>query len=236
MAGKLPVSLLGLLWALGPLRAQEVTGALEGRVVAGPGEVIEGAQITALGGALQGTRSATTDARGRFFLRSLPAGSYTVGVQRIGYGPVRFQDVPVRLGSTTSLGDVRLEAQAVEVAEVLVPGAKPVIDPVSAATGATLDSSRFLSLPSARDSRALIPFVPHANGSAFGDGVNISGSTGLENAFYVDGMNVTVDVGTSMDLPFNFVREIQVATGGYEAEYGRALSGVVNVVTLSGGN
>ena len=49
-------------------------------------------------------------------------------------------------------------------------------------------------------------------------------------------MNVTVLTGHSIDLPFNFVREIQVATGGYEAEYGRALSGVVNVVTPSGGN
>src|SRR2546426_5881737 len=49
-------------------------------------------------------------------------------------------------------------------------------------------------------------------------------------------MDVTVGAGTSVDLPFNFVREIQVTTGGYEAEFGRALSAVVNVVTPSGGN
>lgn len=236
MPGTLWVSLLGLLWALGPLGAQGVTGALEGRVVTGQG-VIEGAQVSVIGAALQGTRNTTTDARGRFVLPSLPAGSYAVAIRHIGYGPVRFQDVPVRLGSTTSLGDVRLEAQAVELAEVVVSGAKPVIDPVSPATGTTLDSSRFLSLPSDRDFRALIPFVPQANASPYpGDGTNIGGSTGLENAFYVDGMNVTVGLGTSVVLPFNFVREIQVTTSGYEAEYGRALSGVVNVVTLSGGN
>jgi len=219
--------------------AQVVTGALEGRVVAASSEPIDGAHVTVEGTALQGIRSAVTDAHGRFVFLALPAGSYTVEIQRIGYGPVRVQRLAVRLGSTTSLGDVRLEAQVVEIAPVVVSGAKPVIDPVSPATGAVIDSSQFLSLPSERGFRALIPFVPQANASTYdGDGVNITGSTGLENAFYVDGMNIAVDRGASasMDLPFNFVREIQVATGGYEAEYGRALSGVVNVVTPSGGN
>ena len=110
---------------------------------------------------------------------------------------------------------------------------------MSAAVGASLDSSRFLTLPAERDFQALIPFVAQANASdygQFGDGVNIGGSTGLDNAFYIDGMHATVDRGTSIALPFNFVREIQVMTGGYEAEYGRSLSGLVNVVTPSGGN
>ena len=226
-----------LTLAAGTASAQEVTGALEGRVVTVNSEAIEGARVTVEGTALQGIRSDTTDAHGRFVFPVLPAGSYTVEINRIGYGPVRVQNLPVRLGSTTSLGDVRLKAQAVEIAEVVVSGAKPVIDPVSPVTGATIDSSQFLSLPSERDFRALISFVPQANASAYpGDDANIAGSTGLETAFYVDGMNVRVNRGASMSLPFNFVREIQVATGGYEAEYGRALSGVVNVVTPSGGN
>jgi hypothetical protein len=230
------LSLLGLVSAFGPLRAQGVTGALEARVIAAQGEAIEGVQITVHGPSLQGARSAVTDARGRFVLSVLPAGPYTVAIRRIGYGPVRFENVPVRLGSTTSLGDIRLTAQAVEVAEIVVSGARPILDPVSAATGATLDSSRFLSLPAERGFRDLMKFAPQANASPLGDGVNVGGSTGLENAFYVDGMNATVGAGSSVELPFNFVREIQVTTGGYEAEFGRALSGVINVVTPSGGN
>ena len=103
-----------------------------------------------------------------------------------------------------------------EVAEIVVSGAKPVIDPVSAATGATLDFSQFLSLPVERDFRKLISFLPQANASDYGDGANIGGSTGLENAFFVDGMHATVGAGSSIELPFNFVREIQVTTGGYE--------------------
>ena len=236
MAGKRWIPLIGLLWAIGPLHAQEVAGALEGRVVAQSGETIEGAEILVEGAVLQGTRTTTTDPHGRFTLRSLPAGSYTVVIRRISYGPVRFEAVPVRLGLTTSLGEVPLQAQPVEVAEIVVSGARPVIDPVSAATGATLDSSQFLSLPAERDFQALIAFLPKVNASDYGDGPNIGGSTGLENAFYVDGMHATVGAGNSINLPFNFVREIQVKTGGYEAEFGRSLSGVVNVVTPSGGN
>src|SRR6185437_4499632 len=90
--------------------------------------------------------------------------------------------------------------------------------------------------PAQRDFQALVGFLPQANASDYGDGANIGGSTGLENAFYIDGMHATVGAGSSVDLPFNFVREIQVRTGGYEAEFGRALSGVVNVVTPTGGN
>ena len=221
------------------LHAQAIAGGLEGRVVAEGGDALEGTQISVESPALQGTRNSSTDQRGRFSFRSLPAGSYLLNIRSIGYSPVRLDSVPVRLGTTTSVGEVRLDRQVVEVAEIIVSGARPVIDPVSAAVGASIDSSRFLTLPAERDFQALLPFIAQANASdysQYGDGVNIGGSTGLDNAFYVDGMHTTVDGGSSIDLPFNFVREIQVLTGGYEAEYGRSLSGLVNVVTPSGGN
>lgn len=239
MTRQLWVVPFGLLWSLAPLHAQAIAGGLEGRVVVEGGDVLEGAQISVESPALQGTRSGSTDQRGRFSFRSLPAGSYLLNIRSIGYSPVRLDSVPVRLGTTTAVGEIRLARQVVEVAELIVSGAKPVIDPVSAVVGASIDSSRFLTLPAERNFQALLPFIAQANASDFrqyGDGVNIGGSTGLDNAFYIDGMHTTVDGGSSIDLPFNFVREIQVMTGGYEAEYGRSLSGLVNVVTPSGGN
>lgn len=223
--------------------AQETTGDIQGRVVGPTGQPLPDVQVSVTSPSLQGDRQTASDARGHFVLPSLPAGSYTVTIRRIGFRLIRVEDLPVRLGSTTSLGEVSLQVQAVDVAEVVVSGSRPVIDPVSPASGMTLDSSQFLSLPSNRDFRALIGFVSQANPSSYSnpnpylaEGVNISGSSGSDNAFYVDGMNVTVLTGNSVDLPFNFVRDIQVATGGYSAEYGRALSGVINVVTPSGGN
>ena len=100
------------LWAVAPLGAQEVAGALEGRVLAAQGEEIVSAEVSAMGPALQGSRSIVTDSRGRFILHALSAGTYDVTIRRLGYGPVRYQGVQVYLGATTSLGDIRLEAQA----------------------------------------------------------------------------------------------------------------------------
>lgn len=238
-----PSVLLFSALAIASAAAQQTTGDIQGRILGPTGQPVTDAQVNVTSSSLQGDRQTLSDARGGFVVRSLPAGSYAVAIRRIGYRIVRVHDVPVRLGSTTSLGDISLQEQAVEVAEVVVSGAKPVIDPVSPAGGATLDSSQFRSLPTGRDFRDLIPFVPQANATPYAstfaqisDEVNIGGSTGLENAFYIDGMNVTVLTGTSIDLPTNFVREIHVSTGGYEAQYGRALSGVINVVTPSGGN
>ena len=186
---------------------------------------------------MQGERQTVSDARGRFILQSLPPGLYSVVIRQTGYRPMRLERVSVHLGTTTSLGDALLQPQAVELAEIVVSGTKSVIDPVSSVTGATLDSSQFLSLPSDRSFRSLMTYVPQANASFYpGDGVNVGGSTGLENAFYVDGVDMSVFAASTIDLPFNFVREIDVKTGGYEAEFGRALSGVVNVVTPSGSN
>ena len=76
----------------------------------------------------------------------------------------------------------------------------------------------------------------------------MSGSTGLDNLYVVDGVNITNtgygavgsysiifgSLGTG--TPFDFVQEVQVKTGGYEAEYGQSMGGVVNVVTKSGTN
>jgi hypothetical protein len=218
--------------------AQSVTGSLEGRVLSTQGEPLENAVVTASGPFLQGTRAATTDGRGHFLLLWLPAGTYTVRLRALGFGPVALSAVRVELGATGSLGEVRLAPQAVELAEIEVSGARPLIDPTSAAAATVLDSALFLALPTERSFRALTALVPQANPSPYGDEANVAGATGDENGYFMDGIHVTdpFDANGSLNLPYNFVREVQVTTDGYEAEYGRTQGGVVNVVTNSGGN
>src|SRR2546422_261886 len=99
------VSVLALLATTGAA-AQQVTGDIQGRILGSGGQPIADVQITATSPSLQGNRRTLSDARGRFVVPSLPTGSYSVELRRIGYGPLRFQDIPVRLGSTTSLGDI----------------------------------------------------------------------------------------------------------------------------------
>ena len=69
-------------------------------------------------------------------------------------------------------------------------------------------------------------------------GATFYGSTGLENAYYIDGANTTgIELGEQgTTLNFEFIDEVQVKTGSYSAEYGRATGSVINVITKSGGN
>ena len=69
-------------------------------------------------------------------------------------------------------------------------------------------------------------------------GVNIAGGSVWDNAYFVDGVDVTdpLNGSSGTNLPYNFLQAVEVKTGGYEAEYGRALGGVVNMVTPTGGN
>jgi hypothetical protein len=232
----LPVLFSFLIYSLG--EAQETTGGLTGRVVAQDGSPLGDVEIVASGPRLIGTRAALTTSRGDFSLPVLPAGAYSVRVRRVGYRPVRFEQVPVRLGTTTSLGDIQLEAQTVELPELVVSGERALLDPTSAATSTTLSVTTFETLPTDRTYRSITTLAPQANVSYIGDGPNIGGATGLENAYFIDGVNVTDPhlANKATSLPYNFVQEIQVKTGGFEAEYGRALGGIVNVVTPSGGN
>jgi Carboxypeptidase regulatory-like domain/TonB-dependent Receptor Plug Domain len=218
--------------------AQAVTGALAGHVLSEEGQPLEEIVVTVGGAALQGERHIVSDTRGRFLFPALPAGAYTVQLRRIGYTPLRVTDVTVVLGGTTSLGELRLAPKAVELQEIVVSGARPLVDPTTAAAVTALDSSTFLAVPTERNYRALLQLVPEATPSPYGDGTNVAGATGLENGYFVDGIHVTDpnQANGSLNLPYNFVREVQVTTGGYEAEYGRTQGGVVNVITNAGGN
>lgn len=240
---------VGLALAMASLaRAQEVTGRLEGRVLSQAGAAIGDAELILSSPSLLGRRTATTDPRGRFLIPSLPVGSYRVQIRRIGFRPVAFEEVPVWLGGTTSLPRIMLEASAVQLAELVVTAQAAGYDPTSTAQRIVLDASRLSSLPLERNFRDImllassaIPSFLGSGGTGAGinrDGINVAGATGYENTFFVDGINITSPIRgeTSIDLPYNFIQQIEVKTGGSTAEDAQALGGVVNIVTPSGGN
>lgn len=223
------------------VRAQEVTGNVQGRVASRQSEPVPDARVSVAGPSLQGTRTAQTDPRGFFQVLALPAGSYTLRLARIGFRPVVVDSLLVRIGNTTNLGLITLEPEAFELGEIVVSAQRLSIDPASTAIGANVDAATYDALPVGRDYRSVVAFLPHANTSYYtGDPVNIGGATGLENAYFIDGVNVTDDhfqgVVSTFVLPYNFVRTVEVKEGGYDARYGRAIGGLVNAVTYSGGN
>jgi hypothetical protein len=219
--------------------SQEESGRINGRVVTKGGIPASGVRIAAQGASIQGTRIEISDARGYFGLPGLSVGTYRLRVSFIGYRPVVVDSVTVRLGRATTLSDLVLEPQAFELGEIVVTAEPALLDMSSAATATNLAAEQFTNLPTDRNFRSIVSLAPQANLSFLpNDEVNIAGGTGPENAYFLDGVNITDPYrgSTSSNLPYNFVRELQVKVGGYEAEYGRATGGIINVITPSGGD
>lgn len=219
-------------------QSQEVTGHIEGRILDQESNPVPDVNITITGPGLQGVRGAATGEDGRFRIPALPPGYYTIRITHIAHHGITYENVVISLGRTTTIGDITLTPENLEMPEVVIYYKKPLIDPVSTTIGGNLESNTFSVLPTERSYLSLITLLPHANTSYFGDGTNIAGSTGLENMYYIDGVNVTDGLGavSATNLPYNFVKEIEVRVGGYEAEFGQAGGGIVNVITHSGGN
>ena len=218
--------------------AQETTGGVRGRLTTPAVGPVAGGHITATSPDLLGERSVGSAADGVFEFRLLPPGTYTLRVTVIGYRPVAVRDVVVQLGRITGLPGVVLEPSTVELSELTISAPAATLDPVRTTVGATLTAEDLEALPGERDYTSAIVILPHVNTSYYGDPANSGGSTGLENMYFIDGMNVT-EVRKALSgttLPYNFVRQLEVKAGGYEAQYGRALGAVVNAITYSGTN
>ncbi|MCL7965395.1 MAG: TonB-dependent receptor [marine benthic group bacterium] len=226
-----------LLLSATALNAQDIRGHLQGRVIDSAGNPIGTVDVVVRSTDLQGERSAATNRNGDFALRWLPVGSYQVELRRIGYESLVVTDIVVRLGRTTTIGVVEMVETPVELEAISAEAQRLLIDPESTAGGVNLTPELFRNLPNDRDYRSMVTMAPAVNGYR-GTDLSVAGGTGPETAFFVEGANVTSPV-TGLEatrLPYNFVREIQVKTGGYEAEYRSTLGGIVNVVTHSGSN
>src|SRR5829696_1261630 len=153
------VRLRGVLVAIlftwtGSASAQDANGHIGGRVVTPDARPASEVRVAASSPSLQLHQEVETDARGYFRLSAVPVGTYEVRLALVGYRPVVFQNVTVRLGRTTSLGETRLEVQALELGEIVVNAERPLIDLASAATVTNIPSEQFENLPTARDFRS----------------------------------------------------------------------------------
>jgi hypothetical protein len=218
--------------------AQDITGKIEGRVVDSTGAPLFGVNISLQSKNMQGLRGTTTDDEGHFRLFALPIGSYEVKISFVGYRDIIFENVQVNLGKTTNLGRIQLLQQTYNLPEVVVSGEKFSIDPTSTTYGGNLNAREFENLPVDRNYRSMVSLLPQANTSYFGDEANIGGATGLENKYFVDGVEVTDPLigGSGTNLPYNFIKEIEVKAGGYDVASRSSLGGLLNVVTHSGSN
>jgi carboxypeptidase family protein len=179
------------LVSVGIARAQETTsGTITGQVVDAQGLAIPGATVTIM--SPQGERTFVSDAEGRFYAPFLTPGRHTVRVELQGFRPTTVGPLDVQLGQRLTVPAITLRVGAISE-QIEVIGAPPVVDTSSSAIGATLDSDFLARLPTQRQVSDVVYLAPGVSTSGEVGRANpsISGASGLENQYVIDGINVS---------------------------------------------
>ncbi|MGH9316948.1 MAG: TonB-dependent receptor [Thermoanaerobaculia bacterium] len=215
----------------------QTTGSMRGVVVGPDGSLLPGVTVEAKSPSLQGARISVTDSEGRFNLTLLPPGTYSVTATLEGFGP-KAQTVGLALSQAVA---IRFELLPAKTEAVTVSAEAAPVETESNTVGRTLDAKVFQALPTGRNYASVAQLASGINtdgSDTRNTSITVYGSTGLENSYLVDGANTTgIEIGNQGKvLNFEFIQEVEFKSGGYEAEYGGAQGGILNVVTKSGGN
>jgi len=239
----LPVVLVALL-TLPCVFAQETTAGLQGVVKDSTGGVIVKASVEATSPALIGIKKMETDAAGYYRFANLPPGSYTLNVTASGFRTFRQENIELLVGRLPSL-DITMQVGSVtETVDVSATAA--LIDTTQSRVQANIPQASLMNLPTQSLSyQSVIQFAPGAryeplqnDQTGVNNGFQINGASNSENSYLVDGLETAsiFDGHSQANVPMDFIDEVQVKTGGFEAEHGGALGGVVNVISKRGSN
>lgn len=235
-----------LLVSLTAWAQSSTTGVIEGRVRDQAGNAVADATVTGMGN--RAPSATVTDSQGRYTLANLPPGDYKVRAEAPGKSAVVLDGVIVSISTRTRV-DITLVAGQTET--VTVTAEAPMVDTKSVTTGGNFKVENFIDkIPVGRNLAATLTLAPGVeSGGGTGSGnYSISGSSGLENSYIVDGVNITSTgyggIGTyngvygslGTGVTYDFLEEVQVKTGGIDVEYGQATGGVVNTVVKTGSN
>ena len=228
------------LLAAGPVYGQDAGGKIEGRVLDKQGDPLPAVRVIVVGTAF-GT---LTSPRGYYFFNGLPAGSVTLQFAAIGYASQQIRDVRVIAGQSVT-HDIQMELAPVELESITIEAATNPLVPRDAVTTRQIASGDFVdALPVDRIDAALV-LQPGVTRTDRGQ-LTIRGGRPDEVAYYLDGvpispgfrLNTPGFLGippTTLDLGTNALQQATVTTGALSAEFGNAQSGIISLLSRSGG-
>jgi hypothetical protein len=223
----------------------QTKGSIGGVVTDANGGILPNAKVTIEG--QQANATTQTNDQGIYKVENLIPGVYTVTVEQAGFKKSVSQGVIVNVGREATINP-KLEAGAIsEVVTVTDTGG---IDQASSAINQNLNDQLYQNVPVARSVTSLFYIAPGTTDSLGGGRSNpsIAGGSALDNLYIADGVNITDSafggLGTfsrsygSLGTGINteFIKEVQVKTGGFEPQYGQSTGGIVNIITKSGTN
>src|SRR5438034_2588379 len=238
------IALLLPVRSVSAAQSRATTGDLTGVAVDQSKAVLPGAVITATNKDTNLIRSSTTGETGRFSLPALPPGSYTLRAELPGFAPRVLDQVIVTLGSAI---DVELMLTLAGTQEaVLVAADSPIVAIGKTAIASVVSQAQIENLPiNGRNFISFSIITPGVTtdrtpeqGAAATSGLSFTGQRARSNNIMVDGLDNNDLVVGSVRATFSqeAVREFQVLTNSYSAEFGKASGGIVNIVTKSGTN
>jgi len=230
-----------LLFGLASFAVAGTTGKISGRVLdKKTNEGLPGANVIVAAAIrdgqevpTSGSLGAATDLNGNYVILNIPPGIYKVRVAFIGYNVLVQSNVTVSIDLTTKL-DFALEEEAIQGEEVVVVAERPLVqkDLTSAQASVATETIQKLPVQNLSDVVRLQAGVSVDNGG----GIHIRGGRTTEVAYFVDGVSVTdaYNGASSVRVENESVQELQVISGTFNAEYGNAMSGIINIVTKDG--
>src|SRR4030095_5105311 len=235
--------------------AQDNSGSIQGKVKDEKGGAIVGAEGTATSPALVRPQTTTTDSQGSYSFSALRPGLYSVTASQSGFSTVKKEDINVVVGAQLKL-DLELPVGGVAGSVTIVSSSEAIaFTLIHTATNIT---EQFIeNTPKGRGFNSILTVAPGVifdtragsagagmtgtngnNPPGGGGGYSVNGASGSENAFVIDGVEVSnvrnAALGRESAIPPEFVREVQVQSGGFDAQYGGATGGVINVITKGG--
>jgi hypothetical protein len=240
-------ALLALLLAVAPCASGQTrvtAGDIEGTVTDQSGAVVPGATITIINVATNLSRTLVSDGHGAYRVPALPPGVYTVRVELSGFEPAARSDVTVLLGQTVTV-DVRL-LLAGTTEQVTVLAQPPLVQVGHTEVSSVVNQRLIEDLPiNGRNFISFSVITPGVStdrtpqqGASATSGLTFAGQRARSNNIMVDGLDNNDGVTGAVRATFSqeAIREFQVLTDSYSAEFGKASGGVVNIVTKSGTN
>ena len=205
------------------------TGKIAGKIFdAKTKDVLPGANVTVEGTAM----GDASDVDGAYSIINLPPGEYTLIVSMMGYQKTRLENVKVRIDMTTTQ-DIGLAEEVIEGEEVTIVAERPLVrmDMTSALSSVSSDEISNLPVQEVRDILELQAGIVRSGG-----GLHIRGGRTGEVGYWVDGVATTDVYSGSMGINVEnaAIQELQVVSGTFNAEYGQAMSGIINIITKEG--
>ena len=184
---------------------------------------------------LEGTTlGAASDVDGNYIINNIQPGVYNIIVSGVGYQKKKITGVKVSSDFTTSL-DIQLAIGEVSLEAIVVEAKAPLIRKDLTSSKSVVDAGQIESLPVEDVDQILTLQAGIVKGAD--NAIHIRGGRSSEVAYTVNGITATnpFDNGRSVQISTNAIEELSVVSGTFNAEYGNALSGIVNTITKEGG-